>query len=390
MSIEKSEIFVSGGGLAGKTAAIALSQAGWEVTLCAPKTDWVDQRTTAFLWDTIDFFKSLGLWEALCERAFPLKTMRIVDGTSRLLRAPQVDFNATEIDIPAFGYNLRNRDILETADVALKQAGVKRVNGSVYSVEETDAGYELSLSVESNDCKMLCGFLVGADGRNSLVRNTLFPGERRWTYPQHAFVVDFKHDLSTQFVSTEFHTETGPFTIVPHGPHKAGLVWLETPQRVLEVCNMSQSDIERLLEDKMQSYLGKVRLTSNPASFPIEGLIANTFGANNAAIVGEAAHVFPPIGAQGFNLGARDIRDLVDTLKRHTSGENRGQIYHQSRMTDVQTRTLGVDMLNRSLLSGFLPNQLLRTGGLYALGKIGPMRKMAMRMGISPAFSLNG
>lgn len=390
MSIEKTEIFVSGGGLAGKTAAIALSKAGWEVTLCAPLTDWVDQRTTAFLWDTIDFFKSLHLWETLSENAFPLKTMRIVDGTARLLRAPQVDFNANEIDLPAFGYNLRNRDIQETADKALDSAGVKRIFGSVTDIEEADAGYEISATVKGDELKVLAAFLVGADGRNSLVRNTLFPGEKRWAYPQQAMVVDFEHDFPTQYVSTEFHTETGPFTIVPHGHHKAGLVWLEKPERVSEVCTMSHSEIERLLEDKMQSYLGKVRLTSNPASFPIEGLIANTFGANNAAIIGEAAHVFPPIGAQGFNLGTRDIRDLVNTLKRHTNTENRGQIYHQARTADVQTRTLGVDMLNRSLLSGFLPNQLVRTGGLYALGKIGPVRKLAMKMGISPAFSLNG
>ncbi len=389
MNSESFDIVVSGGGLVGKTAAIALAQAGWHVGICAPKTDWVDQRTTAFLWDTASFFETLGLWDILKTKAFPLKTMRIVDGTNRLFRAPQVDFSSSEIDLEAFGFNLKNSDILSAADEALAENHVTQIDGMLSEIIASDNGYELSVDQNGSPLKIKCGFLIGADGRDSTVRKTLFPGERKWSYPQQAFVVDFEHEHSTQFVSTEFHTETGPFTIVPHSHNRAGLVWLETPERVSEVISLDQAALEIVLEEKMQSFLGKISLASKPASFPIAGLIANTFGEGNAAIIGEAAHVFPPIGAQGFNLGARDIRDLVETLKRHTNTENRGQIYQRSRKADIETRTLGVDMLNRSLLSGFIPNQILRSGGLYALGKVAPVRKLAMKMGISPSFSLN-
>jgi len=151
MSTEKYEIFVSGGGLAGKTAAIALAKAGWNVAICAPKTDWIDQRTTAFLWDTIDYFKSLELWDSLEEQAFPLKTMRIVDGTSRILRAPQVEFNAQEIDIPAFGFNLRNRDILEAADRALAQVGVHKIDGTLSAIQNINESYLLSVSSDNGE-----------------------------------------------------------------------------------------------------------------------------------------------------------------------------------------------------------------------------------------------
>jgi len=389
MKFSTYDIVVTGGGLVGTTAALALAKAGWQVALCAPKTNWVDPRTTAVLWETVEFFQNLGIWHALETSAFPLKTMRIVDGTDRLLRAPQVDFNAAEIELPAFGYNLKNESLLKVLGTALEDNGVEMLNGMLQTVTDDDSGYNLAIDADGQTMHCSANFLVGADGRNSLVRNTLFPGERRWSYPQHAFVVNFEHNHPTQFVSTEFHTTNGPFTIVPHTQNTAGLVWLETPDLVSKISAMSKGDIEAMLERKMQSYLGAIKLLSEPASFPIKGLVANHFGEGNAVIIGEAAHVFPPIGAQGFNLGTRDINSLVNIMKRHTSAENRGRLYHNDRKADIETRVLGVDLLNKSLLSDFLPTQLLRTGGLFALGKIPPLRKMAMKMGISPTFSLN-
>ena len=381
----KTDICIIGGGMAGLTATLKLAQTGSKVTLCAPKQMGNDKRTTALLMQTVAFFEDLGLWSKIKKKAFPLKTMRIVDGTNRLIRTPQTDFKASEIELEAFGYNVKNSDIFEIIENEIKEySNITRVEGTVETIE-TAENREL-ITVKTNDgvSHISAGFIVGADGRNSIVRNTKNINVREWQYPQAAIVLDFKHDKSTEFVSTEFHTESGPFTIVPHSHYQAGLVWMEKPENVAELLSQSEQELQLTLEKKMQSYLGKITLLTEPQSFPIKGLVANSFGEQNWAIIGEAAHVFPPIGAQGFNLGVRDIEALFEVLSRFTNQENRGLQYDHARKHDINTRTYGVDLLNRSLLSDFLPVQMIRGLGLHLLGSIKPLRKYAMRMGISP------
>jgi 2-octaprenyl-6-methoxyphenol hydroxylase len=55
------------------------------------------------------------------------------------------------------------------------------------------------------------------------------------------------------------------------------------------------------------------------------------------------------------------------------------------RRADVTSRTAAVDVLNRSLLSDFLPVQGARGFGLYLLDKITPLRRAVMREGVEPA-----
>ncbi len=381
----KTDICVIGGGLVGLTAALKLAQTGAEIVICTPNQTTKDPRTTAFLMQSVDFFEKLGLWEKLAKKAFPLKTMRIVDGTRRLIRAPQTNFMASEIDLDAFGYNLKNSDLVELLEMEIKnQSNISTVDGTIEEIKSLESREVLIVNSGAGQSTIDAGFIVGADGTNSIVRNKKEISIREWEYPQTAIVLDFEHSRTSQYTSTEFHTEAGPFTIVPHTQHLAGLVWMEKPEKVEELLALPNKKLETVLEDKMQSFLGKVKLVSRPKSFPIKGLVTNSFGNSNWAIIGEAAHVFPPIGAQGFNLGVRDIEALFEVLSRFTNQDNRGLQYDSTRKTDINTRTLGVDLLNRSLLSDFLPVQLLRGIGLQVLGSIKPLRKFAMKKGISP------
>ncbi len=388
---QESDILIVGGGPVGNTAAIALARAGYSVTICAPKSGAKDPRTTAHLSQTVEFFKDLGIWERLEEKAFPLKVMRIVDGTNRIFRAPQTDFKSSEIGLEAFGYNLRNADVADVLETEMETyEQITHVDGTAVEFSRYDEKIRVTPDTADGEMVLETKFLVAADGKHSKVREHFLPDTRNWSYPQSALVVNFKHEFPSHETSTEFHTEGGPFTIVPQSNNTAGLVWLEKPEIISEVMTYPDEKLEQVIEEKMQSFLGAINLISKPASFPIMGLVANRFGDGNVALIGEAAHVFPPIGAQGFNLGARDVQDLVTVMKRFTSAENRGGQYNSMRKADIESRTLGVDLLNRSLLSGLLPNQMLRTFGLYALNKSAPLRKTAMKMGISPIRRMSG
>ena len=114
-------------------------------------------------------------------------------------------------------------------------------------------------------------------------------------------------------------------------------------------------------------------------------MTARHFAANRVMLAGEAAHLFPPIGAQGLNLGYRDVAALADVLAgpRDDPGEPAAlAAYDRARRGDVFARTAAVDALNRTLLSDFLPVQALRGAGLFLLDRLPPLRRLAMRQGL--------
>jgi len=120
---------------------------------------------------------------------------------------------------------------------------------------------------------------------------------------------------------------------------------------------------------------------------------AERFASNRIALVGEAAHIIPPVGAQGLNLGLRDAAAIAELVAaawragRDVGADDLLVRYDRARRADVGSRTLAADLLNRSLLTGFLPVQGLRGLGLYALDRIGPLRRAVMREGVAPRAS---
>ncbi len=120
--------------------------------------------------------------------------------------------------------------------------------------------------------------------------------------------------------------------------------------------------------------------------FPLASAIADQFAARRIALVGEAGHVLPPIGAQGLNLGIRDaalIAEFVADARR--DGSDVGDVcaeYDRRRQSDVRSRAIAVDMFGRSLLTDFLPVHALRGLGLALAARVGPVRRLLMREGL--------
>jgi 2-octaprenyl-6-methoxyphenol hydroxylase len=118
------------------------------------------------------------------------------------------------------------------------------------------------------------------------------------------------------------------------------------------------------------------------------------FGRNRVALIGEAGHVIPPIGAQGLNLGLRDAATLADGIAaaladgRDPGGPETLDGYSARRRLDVTSRIATVDLLNRSLISGLVPVNLARGLGLVALQSFGPLRRLAIREGLQPSGDL--
>lgn len=383
--MRRTDITVVGGGLAGMVAAIALARGGRQVAFVAPASPRVDGRTTALMDQSIRLLRRLGLWETIAPSTAALSTMQIIDGTDRLLRAPTVAFHATEIGLDAFGYNMPNRALLSAlADAVGAEANIALHEATATAIDIREDGVTVTLDTGES---LQSDFVVGSDGRSSMVREAAGIAVRTWSYPQSAMVLNFSHSRPHQNVSTEFHTESGPFTQVPLPGDRSSLVWVQTPTGAAANAAKTGPELSRLVEERMQSLLGKVTVEDGAQVWPLSGMTAARFGKGRAALIGEAAHVFPPIGAQGLNLSLRDIMALTEILcdqPEQPIAASAGNRFDARRRTDILSRTASVDLLNRSLLSDFLPVQMLRAAGLHVLASLPPLRNIVMREGIEP------
>jgi 2-octaprenyl-6-methoxyphenol hydroxylase len=391
MSNVTAEVVVVGGGPVGLTAAVALAGAGIETALVAMPVAVTDNRTTALLASSVTALETLGVWERCAEQAAPLKRMRLVDDTERLLRAPEVCFDAAEIGLPAFAYNIENRHLIAALEARARAIPSLRL---IAAKAETVTIGDTRIVVSLNDGGQVTARLaIGADGRRSLCRSAAGIETESRRYPQTALTYNLGHARPHGYTSTEFHTESGPFTLVPLPGQRSSLVFVVDPVEAPRIAALADAELAGEIERRSHSLLGKITVEAGRGVFPLGSEIARCFGQNRIVLVGEAAHVMPPIGAQGLNLGLRDaatIGELAVAARRDGADLGADELtsrYEHMRRADVTSRSVAVDLLNRSLLSDFLPLQGARGLGLYLLDQIGPLRRAIMREGVAPAAS---
>jgi 2-octaprenyl-6-methoxyphenol hydroxylase len=383
------DVVVVGGGPAGLTAAIAMATAGVETTLIAgpPRPD--DPRTTALLAGSVAALDTLGVWTRCRAAAAPLRMMRIVDDTDRLLRAPEICFSAAEIGLEAFGYNIPNSALLAALSAqAGELEGLTRIADEAETVTLGDG----NVMVQCRQGQVTrARLVVGADGRRSLCRAAAGILSHMRTYPQTAITLNLGHSGPHHDTSTEFHTAQGPFTLVPLPGRRSSLVWVTDPTSASEITALPDAEISAAIERRSHSILGRIAAEPGRAGFPLLVERAEQMGRHRVMLVGEAAHVIPPIGAQGLNLGLRDsatVAELVVAARREGGDVGADAVtarYDHLRRADVLGRSRAIDLLNRSLLTDLLPLHGLRGLGLFLLDRVGPLRRAVMREGIAPA-----
>ncbi len=382
-------ILVAGTGPAGLIAALALAHQGRSVQLVGPAIGAKDQRTTALMVPAIEFLEKLDVLDAIRSETAPLATMRIVDATSRLIRSPVVTFRAAEIGERWFGLNIPNRAL--NAALEAKVRATPEITWSDSLVAGWDLGENLARATLTDGRVLTAKLVVAADGRLSPAREAAGIKVRQNRLPQSALVVSFGHTRPHGSISTEFHTETGPFTQVPLKGDRSSLVWVVQPEQAEELAALDDVALSARIETQMQSMLGRVTVEAGRQIYPLTASTPDRFAEKRVALVGEAAHIFPPIGAQGLNLGIRDVADLVEIVGRAEGDPGNIEIlraYDAKRRPDILARSTAVNLLNRSLLSDLLPSQMARGAGLGLLGGVSPLRAFFMREGLRPGSGL--
>jgi len=397
MDILETDILISGGGVAGLSAACTLGAAGFNVICVDPappvtseSDPKADIRTTAFLQPARRLLDQAGLWERLAPYAAPLQIMRIIDAGGEAAIARDIrDFDASDISDAPFGWNLPNwllrREMLARLDELPNVTFLPGLASGRLTTRETQARVRLS------DGRMIsCRLLLAADGRNSNIRAQLGIKVKTWRYGQKALAFTVTHPLPHNNISTEIHRTGGPFTLVPlpdaqDGTHRSAIVWMERGPRVLELAALPVTEFEHEINERSTLLLGPLRLQGRRSVWPIISQLAARLDGQRSALMAEAAHVVPPIGAQGLNMSLGDLRILLDLATENPAQLGSAEMlrrYHRARWPEIRARVTGIDLLNRASMAENPLLRDLRHAGLKTLHSVAPLRKALMKAGL--------
>ncbi|WP_108838974.1 UbiH/UbiF family hydroxylase [Tateyamaria sp. Alg231-49] len=390
------DILISGGGIAGLTAAAAFGAAGFDV-ICVDPTPPVtereatgsDMRTTAMLQPARDLLEQAGLWEALAPHATALDVMQIVDaggtdGSAREIRA----FRASDVSDLPFGWNLPNWRLRR--EMVARLEAMDRVDFRPGVGTRSLLGRTAEARVGLSDGSRISARLViAADGRASPMRTVAGIGVTTRRYGQKALAFAVTHPIPHQNVSTEVHQTGGPFTLVPLPDHdgmpSSAVVWMDDGAASMARMQADVADFEAEMTARSCHMLGPLTLASRRTIWPIISQYAERLSAARLALIAEAAHVVPPIGAQGLNMSLADTATLLDLAQKRPEGLGDAAMldaYHRARMGDIRMRVTGIDLLNRASQASSTMARDARAFGLKTLHEVAPVRKTLMQLGL--------
>lgn len=352
-------------------------------------TAGADLRSTAILQPGQALLQRIGLWDRLAPHASDLRVMRIVDaGGVEIAPRLSCNFDAADLGARPFGWNLPNwllrREILAHLD------GLDTVTLRFGSALErlTARSGEVLLRL-ADGSRIDTDFLIGADGRNSTVRDALGIGVRRQRFDQMALAFAVTHPEPHDHVSTEIHRSGGPFTLVPlpdqDGTPCSAVVWMERTAKAQALMALDEAAFSDAASERSCGLFGPLTLSGRRSLWPMLAQMADRFCGPRCALMAEAAHVVPPIGAQGLNMSLADL-DLLLTLFG-PEGAPLGDAaalarYDRSRRADVATRVFGVGLLNRMSMLETQPMRDLRRTGLGLIHGLSPVRRILMKAGL--------
>ena len=392
------DIFISGGGIAGLVAAAAFGRAGFTVCLADPappvdtaEADGSDLRSTAYLQPARDLLETAGLWDTLAPHATPLDALRVID-TTGWPPAPTAtrEISPDEQRDQPFGWNLPNwltRKVLADHIATLDRVDL-RLGVGFKSLLQRDTAALITLT---DGTRLSARLTIAADGRASPLRDAAGIGVTTTRYGQKALAFSVTHPHPHENISTEIYNAGGAFTLVPLPDHQGGpasaVVWMNDGPRAAELLAMDTPAFEAVMTERSIGLLGHLTLASPRRMWPVITQRATSLAAQRVAITAEAAHVLPPIGAQGRNTSLNDSAALLE-IATAAPGEigtpKMLSTYEKNRALDINARAAVIDLFNRICRSDVTAIQSLRTAGLKAVYDIAPVRRAVMQAGLGP------
>ncbi len=371
-----------GGGLNGPALALALGDAGFDVTIIdalkagARGQEAFDGRGYALALASQRLLKAIGVWQHVGDNATALLEIRISDGKPGSGPGPFVlEFENGELDEGPMGYMVEDRFLSRALLEALQaHPKVTLLDGTMVTAQEVGPS---SVTVTLDDDRKLTGrMIVGCDGRRSGVCERAGIGRFGHDYGQTALVCAIDHELPHGGVAHQFFMPAGPLAILPLPGNQCSIVWTESHAEAARIHALDDAGYLEVLRPRFGDFLGKISLAGQRFTYPLNLTVANSFVSDRLALVGDAAHGMHPIAGQGLNAGLKDVGALAEVLtEAKRRGEDFGRIdvlerYQQWRRFDVASMVLATEAVNRLFSND---NPILRAARDLGLGAVNAM-----------------
>jgi len=377
---QQSPIVIIGAGLVGLSQAIALAVEGVEVTVIDREmADTIlqpefDGRTSAIAWKSYKFLDKIGVWQYIAEFAEPIKDIRVSEFGSSLF----LHFDHEEIGNEPFGFIVENRH----TRYALYKRAAELAHLKIIAPAELLKMEDGRLQIEQNHQQSIINYslLIGADGKNSQVRELAGIKTKGRPYNQTAIVCTIEHEKPHMGLAHEYFLPAGPFAVLPMRGNMSSLVWTEPSELAPLYIRMDDEEFDAEIAKRV-SHLGKVKSMPGKWSYPLGLLHAQKYVEGNIVLVGDAAHGIHPIAGQGVNLGFRDIELLTNIIvesKKLGLPLNLAR-YERARRHDNLMMIQATDKINRLFSNNILPLKLVRDAGLGLVNEIAPLRRLFMK-----------
>ncbi|HEY5712714.1 MAG TPA: FAD-dependent monooxygenase [Allosphingosinicella sp.] len=387
--MERGDVIILGGGLVGLTLAIALDRHGLSTIVVDPADPATqiapsyDGRATAVSSTSWRMLETVGVAGRLEGRTCPIRAICVADG----LEPGGLLFDPEDEEDP-LGIMVENR-LLRAAlrDTALAAERIDlRMPERPAEVRRDEHEARVRLA---GGGEVAAPLLIGAEGRNSPMREAADIRIAQWRYDHVAIVATVTHEKAHESVAYEIFYPGGPFAILPmqdgeDGKPRSAIVWSVKARDAAPMLGLPDRALAHEIEKRMGGFLGAVALAGPRFNYPLGFHHAASITAQRLALIGDAAHGIHPIAGQGLNLGFRDAAALAEVLVEGARlGLDLGDAqlldrYQRWRSLDTFMVAMATDSLTRLYGIPGKAASAIRRFGMGAVQRIGPLKDRLM------------
>ncbi|AOK03010.1 UbiH/UbiF family hydroxylase [Burkholderia sp. AU19243] len=367
------DVAVVGGGLVGKTAALALTQSGYKTALLAqpaaprPADLAFDTRIYALSSSSQALLERLRVWQALDHRRLaPVYDMRVYGDAHA-----ELHFSAYQASVPQLAWIAESSLIETSLDAALRfQPNLTWFDARAQGFDVRDDAAVLTLS---SGHVLEADLVVGADGAHSWVRSQMGAKVDRRDYRQTGVVANFKASLPHRETAYQWFHDGEIIALLPLPDGHVSLVWSAHTAHADELLALDPAQLAAEVERVSHGQVGTLECVTPAAGFPLALQTVDKLIAPRVALVGDAAHLIHPLAGQGMNLGLRDVAALADAIANKESFRNLGDTvllrrYERSRREDIRALMVATDGLQRLFAVPGSLAKAVRNAGMAFVG----------------------
>lgn len=382
------DMVIVGGGLVGASLAASLRNSGLSIALIEGRpftshvpqsdNDW-DSRIYAISPGCRRFLEASGAWQRMAdERIAPVEEMRVFGDCDS-----KIEFSSYEMGVPELACILESRNLQGALWEAMQaQENVTLIcpaRCAALSVDEKHA----TLTLEDGRC-IQSRLLVGADGRDSWVRNQVGISAAPVDYRQHGVVANFSVAKAHRGIAWQWFQPDGILALLPLPGKRVSMVWSFSPEKSAELLALSADELAAQVAEAAGHTLGDMQVITPAAAFPLRLLVLPQITAPRVALIGDAAHNMHPLAGQGVNTGFRDARQLAELLLARGPNPDCGDAhllrrYNRKRKEDIYSMQATTYGLKHLFTNDDPVLRTLRNSGLNATNYLVPLKKMLMQ-----------